>query len=227
MSEPARPTIVLVHGAFTDASSWSAVIGELHTTGFAVRAPANPLRDLAGDAAHISGLVRGIAGPVVLVGHGYGGAVITNVDADNVVALGFVAAFGLDHGESVRDLVHRFAPMPISAAVVHEGGELYVRAERFHQVMAADLPPHVAAGMSAAQRPIARGALDGRSGRPAWASLPAWYAIAHADRALNPTAQHFMAQRMAAVEHHLDASHAVPLSQPAAVADMIRAAACH
>ncbi|MFD1929971.1 alpha/beta fold hydrolase [Nonomuraea mangrovi] len=225
MSEPIRPTIVLVHGAFTDASSWAAVIGELQAAGFTVRAPANPLRDLAGDAAHISGVVRAIDGPVVLVGHCYGGAVITNVDAGNVVALGFVAAFGLDSGESVRDLVHRFAPMPIAAATVRAEGELYVRDDRFREVLAADLPPHVTAVMSAAQRPIARGALEGRSGRPSWASLPTWYAIAHADRALNPRAQHFMAQRMAAVEHHLDGSHAVPLSLPAAVADMIRAAA--
>ncbi|WP_308031223.1 alpha/beta hydrolase [Streptomyces sp. CoH27] len=226
-----------MHGAFTDASSWAGVISLLHTAGSTVRAPANPLRGLTHDAAYIKKVVHDIDVPVVLVGHGYGGAVITQAatDADNVVALCYVAAFGLDTGECVLDITHRFAPAPGADAIVTAdlpaqlpGGpdrELYISKERFPQVYAADLPPHVMNVMSVAQRPIAQRALTSRSGPPAWASKPSWYAIATADRMLNPTAQRFMAQRMAATEYLLNGSHAVVLSQPAAVVAMIREAA--
>ncbi|MFG2353082.1 alpha/beta fold hydrolase [Streptomyces sp. NPDC048521] len=234
---PVTPTVVLVHGAFTDASSWAGVISLLHADGLAVRAPANPLRGLAQDAASIGAVVRALDVPVVLVGHGYGGAVITHAatDADNVVALCYVAAFGLDTGECVLDITNRFAPVAVADAVITAalpapipGGpesELYIRRERFSQMYAADLPSGVTDVRSLAQRPIARGALTGRSGPPAWACKPSWYAIAAADRMLNPTAQRFMAQRMAATEYTLDGSHAVLLSQPGAVAAMIREAA--
>ncbi|MFF7534478.1 alpha/beta fold hydrolase [Streptomyces bobili] len=226
-----------MHGAFTDASSWAGVIRLLHTAGLTVRAPANPLRGLAQDAAYIKSVVRHLNVPVVLVGHGYGGAVITHAatDADNIVALCYVAAFGLDVGECVVDITNRFAPMPVTDATVtvafpgrlpaDPDSELYIRKERFPQVYAADLPPRVTDVLSVAQRPIAWSALTGSSGPPAWASKPSWYAIATADRMLNPTAQRFMAQRMAATEYLLDGSHAVVLSQPGAVAAMIREAA--
>jgi pimeloyl-ACP methyl ester carboxylesterase len=234
---PVPPTVVLVHGAFTDASSWAGVISLLHAAGFTVRAPANPLRGLAQDAAYIRSVVRDIDVPVVLVGHDYGGAVITHAatDADNVVALCYVAAFGLDAGECVLDITNRFAPVPVADATftaalptqIPRGpeSELYIRKERFPQVYAADLPPSVNDVLSVAQRPIACSALTSRSGPPAWASTPSWYAIATADRMLNPTAQRFMAQRMAATEYVLEGSHAVVLSQPAAVVAMIREAA--
>ncbi|MGW1027153.1 alpha/beta fold hydrolase [Streptomyces sp. NPDC002577] len=239
MHEPAPvpPTIVLVHGAFTDASSWARVISLLHAAGLTVHAPANPLRGLAQDAAYIRSVVRDIDAPVVLVGHGYGGAVITHAatDADNVMALCYVAAFGLDSCECVLDITNRFAPMPFADATCTAalpaqltGGpetELYIRNERFPQVYAADLPPRTGNVLSVSQRPIARRALTGRSGPPAWASKPSWYAIATADQVLNPTAQRFMAQRMAANEYLLDGSHAVVLSQPGAVVAMIREAA--
>jgi pimeloyl-ACP methyl ester carboxylesterase len=238
MHKPTRvpPTIVLVHGAFTDASSWAEVISLLHAAGLTVRAPANPLRGLAQDAAYIRSVVRDIDVPVVLVGHDYGGAVITHAatDADNVVALCYVAAFGLDAGECVLDITNRFAPVPVADATftaalptqIPRGPEceLYIRKERFPQVYAADLPPSVNDALSVAQRPIACSALTSRSGPPAWASKPSWYAIATADRILNPTAQRFMAQRMAATEYVLDGSHAVVLSQPAAVVAMIQEA---
>lgn len=224
------PTVVLVHGAFTDASSWAGVISLLHAAGLTVRAPANPLRGLAQDAAYIRSVVRDIEVPVVLVGHDYGGAVITQAatDADNVVALCYIAAFGLDAGECVLDITNRFAPVPAVGATftaaLPDGpdGELYIRKERFPQVYADDLPPSVKEVLSVAQRPIARSALTSRSGPPAWASKPSWYAIATADRMLSPTAQRFMAQRMAATEYVLDGSHAVVLSQPDAVVAMIR-----
>jgi pimeloyl-ACP methyl ester carboxylesterase len=236
-SIPPPPTIVLVHGAFTDASSWAGVINLLHSAGSTVRAPANPLRGLTHDAAYIKNVVCGIDVPVVLVGHGYGGAVITHAatDADNVVALCYVAGFGLDAGECVLDITSRFSPMPVADATFaadlpaqFPGGpdsELYISQERFPQVYAADLPPHMRNVMSVAQRPIVHSALTSRSGPPAWALKPSWYAIATADRMLNPTAQRFMAQRMAATEYLLDGSHAVVLSQPDAVVAMIREAA--
>ncbi|MET8403616.1 alpha/beta hydrolase [Streptomyces sp900116325] len=234
---PTTPTIVLVHGAFTGASSWAAITSLLQFAGLTVHAPANPLRDLEQDAACLRSVVSRINGPVVLVGHGYGGAVITQAatDADHVVALCYVAAFGLDHGECVLDITRRFAPMPVSGATVAASlptrfptvsdGELYIRKDRFPQVYAVDLPPHIQDVLSVTQRPIAQSALTGRSGAPAWAFKPSWYAIATADQVLNPTAQRFMAQRMAATEYVLDGSHAVVLSQPGAVVAMIREAA--
>lgn len=242
---PLLPTIVLVHDAFTDASSWAGVISHLHATGLRVHAAANPLRGLAQDGAYIRSVVRHLDVPVVLVGHGYGGAVITHAaahsapraatDADNVVSLCYVAALGLDSGESVLDITSRFAPMPVTDATftaplpaqcpAGPESELYIRKERFAEVYAADLPTAVTNVLSVTQRPIAASALTGRSGPPAWASKPSWYAIATADRMLNPTAQRFMAQRMAATEYLLDGSHAVVLSQPGAVAEMIREAA--
>ncbi|POX46748.1 alpha/beta hydrolase [Streptomyces sp. Ru72] len=230
---------MLVHGAFTDASSWAGVVSLLHAAGLTVRALANPLRGLAEDAAYIRSAVRQIEVPVVLVGHGYGGAVITEAaaEADNTVALCYVAAFGLDAGECLLDITGRFPPMPSidatsTAALPTRRGagresELYIRKERFPQVYAADLPHRVTDVLSVTQRPIAHSALTGRSGPPAWASKPSWYAIAAGDRMLNPTAQRFMAQRMAATEYVLDASHAAVLSQPGAVAAMIREAAGH
>ncbi|MFF8594216.1 alpha/beta hydrolase [Streptomyces sp. NPDC015220] len=230
---PTPPTVVLVHGAFADASVWSGTIRSLHSAGLAVSALANPLRGLSQDAAYVRSAVRRFDAPVVLVGHGYGGAVITQAatDADNIVALCYVAALGLDEGECALDVMSRFAPMPSTDALVTAAlptgpdGELYLRAERFRQVYAADLSSRVTDVLSVTQRPIAPGALTGRSGPPAWASKPSWYAIATADRMLNPTAQRFMAQRMAATEYLLDASHAVPRARPAAVAAMIREAA--
>ncbi|GGZ06407.1 alpha/beta hydrolase [Streptomyces olivaceoviridis] len=233
--KPLPPTVVLVHGAFADASSWAGVIRHLHAAGLTVYAPANPLRGLAHDAAYVRSVVGQIGTPVVLAGHGYGGAVITAADADNVVALCYVAGFGLDAGESLLDVTSRFSPMPGPDPTVAAGlptrspgdpdSELYIRRERFLDVYATDLAPRVGSVLSVSQRPIARGALTARSGPPAWARKRSWYAIAAADRMLSPTAQRFMAQRMAATERVVDGSHAVLLSRPDAVAAMIREAA--
>lgn len=234
---PTTPTIVLVHGAFTDASSWAEITSLLQAAELTVRAPANPLRDLEQDAAYLRSVVHQIKAPVVLVGHGYGGAVITQAatDADNVVALCYVAAFGLDHGECVLDITRRFAATTVTGATFSASlpsrfpgapeSDLYIHRDRFPEVYAVDLPPRVQDVLSVTQRPIARSALTGRSGPPAWTSKPSWYAIATADQVLNPTAQRFMAQRMAATEYLLDGSHAVVLSQPRAVVAMIREAA--
>ncbi|MFB7677020.1 alpha/beta fold hydrolase [Kitasatospora purpeofusca] len=228
---PVPPTVVLVHGAFTDASSWAAVARLLRATGAAVHAPANPLRGLAHDAACVRSLLRELDTPVVLVGHGYGGAVITQTadDTDQVVALCYAAAFGLDAGECVLDITSRFAPSPLADATVTTfpsgpDSEVHVHAEHFRRLYADDLPPEAGQALALAQRPIASSALTDRSVSPAWADKPSWYAIATADRMLNPAAQRFMAQRMAATEYILNASHAVPLSHPEAVVAMIQEA---
>jgi len=232
-----RPTIVLVHGAFTSASSWAGVISLLQAAGSTVHALANPLRGLVQDAAYIRSAVCEIDGPVVLVGHGYGGAVITQAapNVDHVMALCYIAAFGLDVGENVLDIAERFAPVPGADMIFvtsHAGqtpgaqeDEVYIRRNQFHEVYAADLPVTVTEVMAVALRPVTRSALTDRSGPPAWASKPSWYAIAAADKLINPTAQRFMAQRMAATETVLEGSHAVVHSKPAAVVSMIQDAA--
>jgi pimeloyl-ACP methyl ester carboxylesterase len=230
---------VLVHGAFTDASVWTEVTGLLTADGLAVHAPVLPLRGLAEDAAHLRDVVGRTGAPVILVGHGYGGAVITQAatGTDEVVALCYVAGFGLDAGECVLDVTSRFPAMPLlgtsltvdPATIAREPAsrerELRLRADRFGPAYGADLPDPVRRALFDRQRPITFGALTDPSGPPAWAGLPAWYAITGADRLVNPTAQRFMAQRMAATERVLDASHAAVVSQPAAVAAMIREAA--
>ncbi|MFF3597298.1 alpha/beta fold hydrolase [Kitasatospora indigofera] len=228
---PDPPTVVLVHGAFTDASSWAAVVRLLRASGLAVHAPANPLRGLAHDAACVRSLLRELDTPVVLVGHGYGGAVISQPadDTDQVVALCYAAAFGLDADECVLDIVNRFAPSPLADATVTTfpsgpDSEVHIQAERFQRLYADDLSPEAGQALASAQRPIASCALTDRSVSPAWVDKPSWYAVATADRMLNPAAQRFMAQRMAATEYVLNASHAVPLSRPEAVVAMIREA---
>jgi pimeloyl-ACP methyl ester carboxylesterase len=231
-SRPAPVAVVLVHGAFAGTSSWAGVTPLLRRAGVSVHTPVNPLRGLATDSAYLADVVRRIGRPVVLVGHGYGGAVVTQAAtcADNVVALAYVAAFALDTGECLLDVVDRFAPMPLAHTALtvgpgSAGRELLLRPHRFPQAYAADLPLPIGRELSRAQRPLAPAALTDRSGAPAWARIPAWYALATADRLLNPSAQRFMAQRMAAHEHPVDGSHALPLSRPAAVAAMIMAAA--
>ncbi|MFI6880024.1 alpha/beta fold hydrolase [Streptomyces sp. NPDC050400] len=227
----APPTAVLVHGAFADTSIWAEVGRLLRSAGLAVRTPAVPLRGLAQDAAHVRAVVRDLDGPVVLVGHDYSGAVISqaSVGTDHIVALCYVAGFGLDDGECVLDVMDRFAPAPVAAAgftaAASAFGELRLDDEEFARLYAAGLPPGQVAALSAAQRPIARAALTDRSGPPAWAAQPCWYAVTGADRIVHPTAQRFMAQRMAATEHLVDASHAVARSHPSAVAAMIQEAA--
>ncbi|MFD9903529.1 alpha/beta fold hydrolase [Streptomyces sp. NPDC059063] len=230
-----RPTIVLVHGAFTDASCWGAVIGHLHRAGLTVRAPANALRGPAADAERLLRDLARIDGPVMLVGHGYGGAVVTRAGgrAANVVGLGYVAAFAPDQAESIADIVTRFRPAPGADALTRApgspdsgGSALTVTADRFADVLAADLAAEHAAVRAVSQRPLTAGALRERSSdRPAWALLRSWYALAVADRIIPPPAQRFMAQRMAATEYPMDASHLLPLSRAEALAQVIGAEA--
>jgi pimeloyl-ACP methyl ester carboxylesterase len=230
------PTVLLVHGAFTDGSNWAEVIPELQAAGIDVQAPANPLRGTARDAAYIAGIVAAIDGPVLLVGHSYGGMVIDRaaVLTANVVGLVYVAAFVLAEGEAVTDLTKRFPDSLLAAALrpasfPGDDGvaavELSLQADRFAEVFGADLPASLAAVAAVAQRPVAAAAFEETSPVVAWRTLPTWFVVATADQAIHPDAQRFMAKRAGAETIEVDASHAVARSQPAAVAAHIRTAA--
>jgi pimeloyl-ACP methyl ester carboxylesterase len=227
------PTIVLVHGAFADASSWNGVIPRLQAAGYTVIAAANPLRSLSGDSAYISTLVKGIPGPVILVGHSYGGAVISNaaVGNDNVKALVFVAGFAPDAGESAFGLNGKFPGSILGGALapitLPDGShDLYVRQADFRAPFAADLPEAQAKLAAATQRPIVDAAGNEPSGAPAWKSLPSWFIYGSADQAIPPALHAFMAER--AHSHRTEvvkgASHVVMISHPNEVAKLIREA---
>jgi pimeloyl-ACP methyl ester carboxylesterase len=230
-----RPTIVLVHGAFAGSASWDRVITPLLSAGHPVIAAANPLRGLAADAAAVSDLVRTIDGPVVLVGHSYGGAVISNVDADAgaIAGLVFVAGFAPESGESAITLSGLFPGSTLGDAlqpVPRSDGttDLYISRERFHAQFAADLPAPQAAIMAATQRSVTQEALGEPSGaRPLWKELPSWFLFGAEDRSIPAALQHFMAKR-AGARRTIEipgASHAVAVSHPDATAHMILDAA--
>ncbi|MCX5373723.1 alpha/beta fold hydrolase [Streptomyces sp. NBC_00103] len=232
----ARPTVVLVHGVFADASGWSAVTASLLDAGYQVIAPANPLRDLAGDSAYVSGVLGTITGPVILVGHSYGGEVITNAGAghDHVRALVYAAAFAPDAGESALQLAGRFPGSRLESALVgrpypipgaEPGLDGYIDPAKFHDVFAQDLPRSTTRVMATAQRPGSIGGLAGPSGVPAWRTVPSWYVVAGADRVIPPAAQRFMAKRAGSRTVEVGgASHVVMMSHPQAVVRQIRAA---
>jgi pimeloyl-ACP methyl ester carboxylesterase len=225
----AKPTIVLVHGAFADASSWSGVIERLEKRGYPVIAPADPLRGVAEDAAYIRSLMDSIDGPIVLVGHSYGGQVITNAALHDpqVKALVSVAGFLPDEGESAQQLSAMFPGSSLGDTlqqVAIPGGatDLYVRQDLFPGQFAADVPLSQGRLMAAEQRPITAGALSEPSGAPAWKTIPTWSLIPTGDKNIPPAAQRFMAQRAHA--HTVEvpgASHAVLVSRPDKVADLV------
>lgn len=230
------PTALLVHGAFADASSWAGVIAELQSAGVPVSAPANPLRGLASDSAYIKSIVADIDGPVLLVGHSYGGAIITQVgeQAGNVVGLVYVAAFAPAEGESLLDITGRYPdsllpsalrPASFGSSDAGPRTELYITTERFAAVFAADVPASVTAVSAVAQRPAAAAAFEEKSAAPAWTTRPSWFVVASADQAIHPDAQRFMAHRAGADTIEVDGSHAVAVAQPGAVAAHIRSAA--
>jgi pimeloyl-ACP methyl ester carboxylesterase len=231
-----KPTIVLVHGAFADSSSWNGVIARLERDGYPVIAPANPLRGLDSDSTYISSVLATIPGPVILVGHSYGGAVITNaaVGHANVKALVYIAAFAPDQGESALELTGKNPGSQLGAALVVRpyavsgggGADGYVDQAKFRAVFAADVPAPTADLMAAEQRPVALAALQGPSGAPAWKTLPSWYLVAGADQAIPAATEKFMAQR--AGSHTVvvqGASHAVMVSHPEQAEDLIVEAA--
>jgi pimeloyl-ACP methyl ester carboxylesterase len=238
MSEPARttgtPTIVLVHGAFADSSSWNGVIAELHRDGFPVIAPANPLRNLHDDAAYLRSVIDSIDGPVVVVGHSYGGSVLSEAadGAGNVRALVYIASFLLEAGESTAELAGKYPggelgpalnAVPFSTGGTR-GTDLYIQQDQFRAVFAADVPEAATALMAATQRPITASALDDRAESAAWQSIPSWTLITTQDLNIPAESMRFMARRANSTTVEIDASHAVAVSRPDAVADLIRSA---
>ncbi|WP_326594604.1 alpha/beta fold hydrolase [Streptomyces sp. NBC_01803] len=227
-----KPTVVLVHGVFADASGWNATIASLQYTGFPVLAVANPLRDLAGDSAYVSGVLDTIPGPIILVGHSYGGEVITNAARGhaNVKALVYVAAFAPDEGESALELAGRFPGSKLPDALVFRplpggGTDGYIDPEKFRDVFAGDLPSARTRVMAAAQRPGAVEGLGAHSGDPAWRSLPSWYVIPTADNVIPAAVQRFMAERAGSTTVEVEgASHVVMMSRPDIVVRQILAA---
>jgi pimeloyl-ACP methyl ester carboxylesterase len=230
-----KPTIVLVHGAFADSSSWDYVIDSLESAGHPVIAAPNPLRDLAADASSIGDLIRTIEGPLVMVAHSYGGAVISNVPADSgeITALVFVTAFAPDAGESCFSLAGRFPGSTLADAVrpvPRSDGttDLYIDRDRYPAQFCADVPAPRAARMAATQRPATQEALTAASGeRSLWRVLPSSFVIAEDDRNIPPALQHYMAERAGARRTLAipGASHAVAVSQPQATAELILEAA--
>jgi pimeloyl-ACP methyl ester carboxylesterase len=227
-----KPTIVLVHGAFADSSSWNGVIDPLQREGHAVIAAANPLWGLASDAAALSDLVRTIDGPVVLAAHSYGGSVISNVDADagEIVGLVFANGFAPEPGEHPFQLAAMFPGSMLgpetSRAVPRSDGttDLYVASESFHDVFCQDLSAQQATLMAATQRPATQEALTEPSGdQPLWKDVPSWFLIGEEDRVIPKAVQHYMAER-AGARRTLEipgASHAITVSHPKATAHMI------
>jgi pimeloyl-ACP methyl ester carboxylesterase len=227
------PTIVLVHGALTDGSVWNGVAERLQADGYTTAAPAIPLRSLAGDVDYLASFLDTIEGPVVLVGHSYGGTVISHprFNRDAVGALVFAAAFQPDAGESTGELNGRFPGSKLGEQTTEVrpypgGNDLYLRPDDFTEVYAADVPATTSALMAAAQRPIDPAALEETfEGDPSWRQIRSWTVVSTSDHSLPTEAERFMAGRAGSTVVELDASHAVPVSRPAEVAEVIRAAA--
>lgn len=234
-AQPASPTIVLVHGAFADSSSWNGVITRLQKDGYKAIAIANPLRGVASDARLVSDVLGSINGPVVLVGHSYGGQVISTAanGHDNVKSLVYVAAFAPDAGEAAADLAGKFPGGTLGEALAPPvklyGGDvdLYIDQEKFHSQFAHDVPADAAALMAVGQRPITEAALTEKSGEPAWKSLPSYFVYGDGDKNIPAKALGFMAERAGSRRTVVveGASHVVMVSKPEVVADLIEDAA--
>ena len=230
-SAPTQPTVVLVHGAFADASSWDGVIERLQQQGCTVVAPANPLRGVATDSAYLASVVNQLDAPVLLVGHSYGGAVITNAAATGVVGLVFVAAFAPDEGERLGDIEANSKDSVLNTALVQRqyptgqdtetATEFAIDPALFREAFAADLPTEQTAVMAATQRPVAASAFTDVSGPPAWKMLPSWAVVATGDKAAGSDVVRSMAQRAGADTVEVEGSHVIMISQPQVVADLI------
>ncbi|MFB9371459.1 MULTISPECIES: alpha/beta fold hydrolase [Kitasatospora] len=229
-SEP-KPTVVLVHGAFADASGWNDTADRLRRLGFPVKAVANPLRGPANDAAYLQGLLKGVKGPKILVGHSYGGAVITNAAPGiaDVKALVYVAAFMPAEGESLGGLLAGAGAPDLPAQPFEYtrpdgtvSTEIALDPERFRDTFAADVPAGAAAQMAAAQRPIAAEAFGQPLKQAGWKTVPTWVLVARNDHALPPALQRTMAARAKARTTEVASSHALMVSHPGAVADAVR-----
>lgn len=223
-----KPTVVLVHGAWADSSSWLSVMERLRRDGYPVRAIANPLQGLAGDTAYVSSYLSAIDGPVVLVGHSYGGAVITNsaVSDPDVKALVYIAGFIPAKGETVGDLAAKSSPpIPLIGTETPGGTEVSIDPDHFREVFAGDVDRNTADGMAAAQRPANIKAVYDASVEEAFRAIPSWSLITRQDHAIAPDVQRFMSKRAGSHIKEVNASHAVMISRPGAVAETIEDAA--
>ncbi|MFD8796074.1 alpha/beta fold hydrolase [Streptomyces vinaceus] len=234
----ARPTVVLVHGGFADASCWNAVVEQLQQAGYPVIAPANPLRSLPTDSAYIASVLRSISGPVVLAGHSYGGAVITNAAAGlpNVKALVYIAAFVPDQGEQLSVLINKYPgsiieaatrPVPYVGPDGATGTDLYLDADKFRAAFAADLPTATTRLMQATQRPFSAVCFTDTTTAVAWRTIPSWGLVADTDKAIPPALQRFFHDRAHArhVVEARGASHVAMISHPRTAARLIEQAA--
>jgi pimeloyl-ACP methyl ester carboxylesterase len=229
----ADSTVVLVHGAFADASSWNGVIERLQAKGVKVTAPANPLRGIASDSAYIAGVFDETPGPVVAVGHSYGGAVISNAaaQAKNVVGLVFVAAFAPDEGEALGEVEAGSKDSVLNSSLVPlhyppgDGGEPAVEFSidpaKFRDAFAADLPAEQTALMAATQRPVAEAGFSEQTTAAAWKKMPSWAVVATGDKAAGADVIRSMAERAGAKITEVEGSHVVMVSQPQAVTEVI------
>ena len=230
-----KPTVVLVHGAFADSSSWNGVVKILEKDGYPVIAAANPLRGVASDAQSIASIVKSVKTPVVLVGHSYGGAVISDAayGSQNVKALVYVAAFTPEKGETAAELSGRFPGGTLASALaapvdLADGGkDLYIQQDKFHDQFAADVSEADARLMAAGQRPITVAALNEAATEPAWKTIPSWFVYGDKDKNIPPQAMAFMAERAHAKQTVVvkGGSHVVMVSNPEIVADLIEKAA--
>jgi pimeloyl-ACP methyl ester carboxylesterase len=220
-------TVVLVHGGFVDGSGWQEVYRLLKEDGYSVRIVQNPTLSLEGDAAAAKRVIDAQGEPVILVGHSYGGAVITEAGNDpNVAALVYIAAFAPDTGESVNTLIADPPPgAPVPPILPPQEGFLFLDRDKFHASFAADVPAEQAAFMADSQVPWGVDALGGTISEAAWRSKPSWYLVATDDRMIPPPAQRSMAERSGATVVEVAGSHSIFLSQPAAVAELIEQAA--
>jgi pimeloyl-ACP methyl ester carboxylesterase len=223
-----RPKIVLIHGAWADGSCWSSVIERLQADGLEVRAPQFPMNSLADDVARLRQVLAFQDGPAIVVGHSYGGQIMTALGADtpNVVGLVYIAAFALDEGESLGALLSQG---PVTPALTHlftdERGFAWLSEDDFVNHFAADVDPVRARVMYAVQQPLATSAFADVMGFPAWKSLPSWYLVAKNDEALPPDAERQFAARMGASTVEIPASHIAMVSRPNEVAELIEKAA--
>jgi pimeloyl-ACP methyl ester carboxylesterase len=226
-----KPTIVLVHGAFAESSSWNGVVERLHSAGLPVLAIANPLRGLAQDAEYLRSIIDHIDGPVVIAGHSYGGSVMSEATegATNVRALVYVASFILEPGESTGELAGKFPGAELGSALTpapyvagsNSGDDLYIEQDKFRAVFAADVPEATAALMAATQRPIASAALADTATKAGWKNIPSWSMITLSDLAIPADSMRFMSERAKSQTVEIEASHAVTVSEPASVAEFI------
>jgi pimeloyl-ACP methyl ester carboxylesterase len=226
-SRRGRPTIVLVHGAFADASGWQDLIPLLQDKGYKVVAVQNPLASLAGDVATTKRLIDAQVGPIIVVGHSYGGAVISGAAAGNpnVKALVYIAAFGPEAGEPVDAFLKKF-PSELGASIAPDAaGFVYIGVDKYHDIFAGDLPRRQTRAMAVAQKPIFGGIFGQSSPVAAWKTIPSWYMVARQDRSLNPDLERFYAKRMNAHITEITSSHLPFISHPREVAKLIAAAA--